>query len=53
MHVPSWWQGLAVAGIVGMAAWGLRLVFADFILDRFGDVLSDRPWRRNRPPDDE
>jgi hypothetical protein len=36
MHVLSGWQGLAVLGIIAMAAWGLRFVLADFILDRFG-----------------
>jgi hypothetical protein len=51
MHFLSWWQGMAVAGIFGMAAWGLRWVFADFFLDRFGDLLSDRLQRRDRQPD--
>ena len=42
---------LAVVGILGMAAWALRWEFADFFLDRFGDVLSDRLQRRDRQPD--
>lgn len=42
---------LAVAGIFGMAAWGLRWALADFFLDRFGDILSDRLQRRDRQPD--
>jgi hypothetical protein len=28
-----------------MVVWGLRFVIADFVLDRFGDVLSDRMRR--------
>jgi hypothetical protein len=51
MHVLLGWQGLAVAGIIGMAAWGLRWVLGDFVLDRFGDALHDRLLRRDRQPD--
>jgi hypothetical protein len=51
MDFLSWWQGIAVVGIFGMTAWGLRLALADFLLDRFGDVLSDRLQRRDRQPD--
>ena len=41
----SGWQGIAAAGLIGMVVWGLRFVIADFVLDRFGDVLSDRMRR--------
>jgi len=51
MHVFSWWWGIAAAGIFGVAALGLRWEFADFFLDRFGDVLNDRLQRRDRQPD--
>src|SRR4029077_12322011 len=51
MHFLSWWQGMAVAGIFGMGAWGLRWELVDFFLDRFGDVLRDRLRRRDRQPD--
>ena len=43
----SWWE-IAVAGLVGIAAWGLRWAFADFVLDRFGDIVSDRLQHRDR-----
>jgi hypothetical protein len=45
------WQGIAVAGLIGMVVWGLRFVIADFVLDRFGDVLSDRMrrWDKQQP----
>ena len=42
MHFLLSWPGIAVAGIIGMVLWGLRFVFADFLLDRLGDPLSDR-----------
>jgi len=47
----SGWHGVAVAGIIGMVLWGLRFVIADFVLDRFGDVLSDRMrrWDQQQP----
>jgi hypothetical protein len=47
----SGWQEVAVAGIVGMVVSGLRFVIADFVLDRFGDVLSDRMrrWDEQQP----
>ena len=51
MHVLLGWQVLAVAGTVGMVAWGVRLAFADFLLDRFGVLLTDRVRRRDRRPD--
>lgn len=51
MQLLSWCQGIAVAGILGIAAWALRWEFADLVLDRFGDVLSDRLQRRDRQPD--
>ena len=41
MHFLFGWQGITVMGIIGMVLWGLRLAFADFILDRFGDLRSD------------
>ena len=51
MVALSEWQEIAVAGLVGMVVWGLRFVIADFVLDRFGDVLSDRirRWDRQQP----
>ena len=47
----SGWQGIAAAGLVGVVLWGLRFVIADFVLDRFGDVLSDRirRWDEQQP----
>ena len=51
MHFLSWWRGIAAAAIFGLAAWGFRWEFADFFLDRFGDVLSDRLHRQDRQPD--
>ena len=42
MHFLFGWQGITVVGIIGMVLWGLHLTFADFILDRFGDLRSDR-----------
>lgn len=47
----SGWPGIAVAGLIGMVVWGLRFVIADFVLDRFGDVLSDRMrrWDERQP----
>lgn len=47
----SWWKGIVAAGVFGMVAWGLRLLLADFILDRFGDVLNDHLRRLDRQPD--
>jgi hypothetical protein len=41
MHVLFGWQGITVLGIIGMVLWGLHFAFADFILDRFGDLRSD------------
>jgi len=51
MAVLSGWQEIAVAGLIGMAGWALRFVIADFVLDRFGDVLSDRMrrWDQQQP----
>jgi hypothetical protein len=51
MTALSGWQGIAVAGLIGMAVWALRFVIADFVLDRFGDVLSDRlrRWDQRQP----
>ena len=42
MHFLFGWQGITVMGIIGMVLWGLRLAFADFILDRLGDLRGDR-----------
>ena len=47
MHFLFGWQGITVVGIIGMVLWGLHLAFADFILDRLGDLRSDRLRRRD------
>ena len=44
----SWWHGVVATGIIGMVVWGFRLVFADFVLDRFGDVRNDHLRRLDR-----
>jgi hypothetical protein len=36
-----WWHEVVAVGVLAMVVCGLRLVFADFVLDRFGDVLND------------
>ena len=47
MHFLFGWQGITVVGIIGTVLWGLHLAFADFILDRLGDLRSDRLRRRD------
>ncbi len=47
----SWWHGVVATGLFGMVVWGLRWVLADFVLDRFGDVLNDHLRRLDRQPD--
>ena len=47
----SWWREILAVGILGSVVFGARVVFADFLLDRFGDVLNDHLRRVDRQAD--
>lgn len=48
--MDSWVTWYEAGGVVmaGGALWGLRWAVADFVLDRFGDVWTDRLHRGQR-----